>query len=173
MGKQQPTIDLSDYQQLSYLERRIWYSPVSVIVYLICLAPAAIGLWNLKHGHLAIPAILSGHAMFIICYFVLWAYFYGYCFGRLKCPGCDQLMQPFVAELEDGKWWGFKLKAFEIGGRFYHRSYDKHGRGPWMRLMRRVRACPHCHTFVDCSHLHEEPCTVDELTQLYRCHPAA
>jgi hypothetical protein len=173
MGKQQPTIDLAGYQRLAHLERQVWYSPLNVTVYLICLAPAAIGIWNLKHDHVAILGILCGHAMFILCYFVLSAYFYSYCFGRLKCPGCDQLMQPFVAELEEGTWWGFNLRAFEFGGRFYHRSYHKLGRGPWMRLMRTVRACPCCHTFVDCSHLHEEPCTLDELTQLYRGYPAA
>jgi hypothetical protein len=172
MEKQQPMIDLVGYERLSYLERQVWYSPLSVTVYLICVAPAAFGLWNLKHAHLAIPSILCGHALFVICYFVLWAYFYGYRFGQLKCPGCDQRMQPFVADLQDRTWWGFRLRAFEIDGHFYHRSYHKHGRGPWTRLMRRVRACPCCRTFVDCSYVHEEPCTLDELTQLYRRHPA-
>jgi len=173
MPTQQPTIDLAGYRRLSDLERHIWYSPLSVAVYLICLAAVAFELWNLRRGLVAIPrSILVGHALFVASYAVLWAYFYGYRFRQLKCPGCDQLMQPFVADLEDGTWRRF-MWAFAIGGRFYRRAYQKHGRGPWIHLMRTVCACPRCRTFVDCSRLHQQPCTLEELTQLYRHHPAA
>jgi hypothetical protein len=39
MGKQQPTIDLAGYQRLAPLERQVWYSPLSVTIYLIALRP--------------------------------------------------------------------------------------------------------------------------------------
>jgi len=173
MSKQLPTIDLGGYQRLTDLERRIWYSPLSIAVYSIGLAGAAYEFWNLRGGLAAIPrGMFIGHGLFIASYVFLWAYFYGYRFRRLKCPGCDQRMQPFVADFDDGPWRRF-IMAIEIGGRFYRRPYGEDDRRSWIRLMKHVRACPGCHTFVDCSRLHQQSCTDAELAQLRQRLPAA
>ena len=173
MSHQYPPIELAGFQRMSDLERRIWYSPVSIMVYLISLSGAVYEIWNFQNGLAAIPrSILVGHGLFIGSYALMWAYFYGYRFPRLKCPGCEQLMQPFVADFEEGPWRRF-IMAIEIGGRFYRRSFDKDDGRRWIRLMKMVRACPRCRTFVDCSRLHQQTCTEEELAQLYKRLPAA
>src|SRR3954469_17162351 len=99
MRKQLPSIDLTGYKRLEDLERRIWYSPPSIALYSIGCAGAFYELWNLRQGLAAIPrGMFVGHGLFVASYALLWAYFYGYRFRRLKCPGCDQLMQPFIAD---------------------------------------------------------------------------
>lgn len=94
-----------------------------------------------------------------------WPIFYGYRFRRLKCPDCDQLTQAGIADLDESgpqRW----LRAVELNGRFCLRPYDEDDRRPWVRLMKLVRACPRCRTFVDCSHISHETCTPEELTRL-------
>jgi hypothetical protein len=168
MPKQIPSIHLAGYQRLKDLERRIWYSPLSLAVYAIGLAGAAYGFWNLRGGVAAIgPGVLVGHGVFIGSYALLWAYFYGYRFRRLKCPGCGEVMQPFLADFEEGPWRRFIL-AIEIGGRYYRRPYGEDDRRSWIRLMKHVRACPCCKTYVDCSRMHQQTCTEAELAQLYQ-----
>src|SRR3954451_4055292 len=159
MPQQYPPIDLAGYRRLLDVERRIWYSPISILVYLIGLAGAAYGFWNLKHGLAAIPrGMFIGHGLFIASYAMLWAYFYGYRFRRLKCPDCGQQMQSFAADFEEGPWRRF-IMAIEIGGRFYPRPYGEDNFRHWIRLMNLARACPRCHTFVDCSRMHQQTCT--------------
>ena len=48
MSHQHPPIDLDGFQRLSDLERRIWYSPVSIMVYLIGLSGAVYEIWNFQ-----------------------------------------------------------------------------------------------------------------------------
>ena len=54
MAKDISSINLTSYQRLTELERRIWYSPLSIAVYAIGLAGAAYGFWNLRGGVAAI-----------------------------------------------------------------------------------------------------------------------
>jgi len=167
VGNQQSSIDLTGYKRLQDLERRIWYSPVSILMYAISLAGAAYEFWNLRGGLETIPrGLLVGHVLMIASYALLWSYFYGYRFRCLKCPGCDQLMQPFLADFAEGPWRRF-IMAIEIGGRYYRRPFDEDDRRSWIRLMKHIRACPTCKTYVDCSRMHQQTCTEAELAQLY------
>jgi hypothetical protein len=109
--------------------------------------------------------LLIGYAIFLATYLGLLAYLYVYRFRRLKCPDCEQLMQAGIADLDESgpqRW----LRAVELNGRFYLRPYDENDRRSWVRLMKLVRACPRCRTFVDCSHISHETCTAEELTRL-------
>jgi hypothetical protein len=172
MAKDVPSIDLAGYQRLTELERRIWYSPLSIAVYAISLAGAAYEFWNLRAGIAAITrGMLIGHALFIASYVFLWAYFYGYRFRRLKCPGCGELMQGFLADFEEGPWRRF-IMAIEIGGRYYRRPFGEGDHRSWIRLMKHIRACPRCKTYVDCSRMHQQTCSEAELGQVYKRVPA-
>jgi len=166
MSKQVPSIDLSGYRRLQDIERRIWYSPLAVTIYAISLAGAVYGFWGLRKGIANIGThIFVAHVVFMASYGLLWAYFYGYRFSRLKCPDCHEPMQPFVADFEEGPWRRF-IMAIERGGRYYRRPYNEDDRRSWIRLMKHVCACPHCKTYVDCARMHQETCTEQELAQL-------
>jgi hypothetical protein len=168
-----PYIELKGFQRLRNLERRIFYSPVVIIVTLIGLAGGAYVLWNLRRGIEEFPkTILIGYGTFVVHYLGLMVYLFGYRFRHLKCPGCGQVMQAFLADMDEGTWRRF-IQAFEIGGRYYRRPYDEDDRRPWVRLMQSVRACRHCRTYVNCSHIRFETCTEEELAQLQQRLPNA
>jgi hypothetical protein len=70
-------------------------------------------------------------------------------------------MQPFINDVDDP---GPRiLRVVEIAGRFYRPPYSEDDNRPWIRLMVHIRACPTCKTFVNCSRLHYETCTEEEL----------
>ena len=167
-----PTIELAGFQRLVELERRVIHSPVAVLLVLIGVAGAIHALWSLRLGVEAMPrSLLVGYGTFLASYAGLLAYYFLYSFPRLRCPGCSQRMQAFIADVDDGSWRQF-IQAFEIGGRYYRRPHDEDDRRPWIRLMRLVRACPRCKTFIECSHLHYETCTEEELAHLRERFPA-
>jgi hypothetical protein len=162
-----PFVELVGYRHFRELQRRIIYSPVAILLVLVGLAGAVYGLGNFwRRGLAAFPQdFLLGTGIFIGSYVLLMTYYYGFRFRYLKCPDCSGAMQPFLADQEDGTWRRFML-AFEIGGKYYRRPRDSDDPRPWVRLMRYVRACPRCRTFVDCSYIHEQACTPEELEQL-------
>jgi len=165
-SRHDPWIELAGYQRLHDLELRIWYSPVAIGLFLIGLGAAAYIFWSLSQGILSFSNhLILGYAIFLASYGALFCYYFGYRFRHLKCPGCGELMQPFVADMEEGRWRNF-IQAIEIKGRYYRRPYDEDDRRPWIRLQKMVRACPRCKSFVDCSRLHFESCTEDELEQI-------
>ena len=165
MRRKYPTIDLAGYQRLQDFERRIWYSPVAIVLSVIILAAAGYAFWGLSRGFPTTP-----HHTFIGYALVLGAYgsFFAYCryrFRYLKCPDCQQLMQPYITDLSEERPFNL-LPQVRFGGRTYRRPYDEDDHRPWIRLMLHVRACDHCKTFVNCSRLHFETCTDEELSQI-------
>jgi hypothetical protein len=173
MWKKHPVIELKGYRRLVDVERRIMRSPVGWTLVLIGMGGAIYGVWSLREGLTMFPPrLLIGYVIFLATYLGLLAYLYGYRFRTLKCPGCEQLMQAGIADLDEGGWQQRWLRAVEVNGRFYRRPYDEDDRRPWVRLMKLVRACPQCRTFVDCSHVSHETCTEDELTRLQDRSPA-
>jgi hypothetical protein len=166
MSRRDPWIELAGYERLHDLERRIWYSPVAIGLFLVGLGAAAYTFWSLSHGIVFFSDhLFLGYAIFLAPYGALFCYYFGYRFRRLKCPGCGELMQPYVTDMEEGSWRRF-IQAFEIQGRYYRRPYDEDDHRPWVRLQKRVYACQRCNAFVDCSRLHFETCTEDELEQI-------
>lgn len=162
------TIDLKSFKRLPDLERRVWYSPVAIGIGLAGLAAAAYTFWCLTRGMILAPQhLFIGYGAFLIAYFGLMAYYYAYRFPNLKCPGCGKHMSAFVADTEEGGWRSV-VKALEINGRFYKKPFDDDDRRPWVRVMRMIRACPKCKTFVDCARFHFETCDENELHQLER-----
>lgn len=168
MPRQHPTIDLAGYQRLTDLERRIWYSPVAIVLALIGLVAAACTFWGLSRGFILEPQyFIAGYAVFLAAYGALFAYYHAYRFRRLKCPGCEQLMQPYITDIDDSPRLKF-LQQVQIAGRYYRRPYDEDDHRPWVRLMIHIRACPECKTFVNCSRLHLQTCTDEELSQIHQ-----
>jgi len=166
MSRNHPLIDLTGFERLRALERRVYYSPVAIALALIGLCGGAYVLWSLRLGpEMFSQHFLIGYGLFLASYLGLLGYLYVYRFRRLACPSCGQLMQAFVADLDDGTWRRF-IFALEINGRYYRRPYDEDDRRPWIRLMKQVRACPRCRTIVDCSRLLHETCTDEELEQI-------
>jgi hypothetical protein len=165
-GSRPPVIELTGFERLHALERRIYYSPVAVGLALIGIGGCVYWFWSMRRGLDAFPvSFFIAYGLFLISYLGTLAYLYGYRFRRLKCPGCDQQMQAFAADMGEGAWRRLIL-AFEIEGRYYRRPLDEDDRRPWVRLMKGVRACTKCRTFVDCSRLHQETCTAEELEVL-------
>jgi ferredoxin len=162
------TIELSRFERLHELERRVWYSPVAIGLGLLAIGAAGYTFWNLKRGLLVEPQhMFVGYGAFLILYFSLLAYIYAYRFPRLKCPGCGKCMPACVADTEEGGWRSV-VYAVEINGRFYRQPLDEDDRRPWIRVMRMVRACSGCQTFVDCARFHFETCSEDELYEIER-----
>jgi hypothetical protein len=160
MAKHDSFIDLKGYERQHNLERQVWYSPIAIGIGLLGLAAAAYTFWNLTRGVVIAPfQLFVGYGAFLLAYFGLLAYYYAYRFRRLKCPGCGKGFQPHVADMS-------LVQSLEIGGRYYRRPHDGDDQRPWIRLMRMVRACQRCKTFVDCSRFHYETCTKDELYQI-------
>ncbi len=161
-----PTIDLAGYERLHDVERRVWYSPVAIVLAIIGFAAAGYAFWGLGRGFPVSPQhTFIGYAVFLGVYGCLLAYYYGYRFRRLKCPGCEQLMQPYLTDLGDEGGFGI-LRQVNISGRSYRPPYHEDDDRPWVRLMLHVRACPDCKKFVSCSRLHFETCSEEELAQI-------
>jgi len=162
MARQQRFIDLTGYERLHDVERRIWYSPAAIVLGLIGLAAAAYTFWGLSRGFI-LPHV--GYGVFLATYGLLFAYYFWYRFQRVKCPGCDQIMQPYVTDVDVSL--NLKLvRTVEIGGRHYREPWAEDDRRPWVRLMWRVCACEACKTYVNCSRLYLETCTDEELAQI-------
>jgi hypothetical protein len=166
LGKACPTIELAGFQRLADLQRRVNCSPVAVLLVLIGVAGGIHVLWSLRLGVEAMPqSLLVGYGTFMASYLGLLAYYHWYRFPRLRCPQCGERMQANLADLDDASRPKL-LSTVELSGRYYLRPYDEDDRRPWVRLMRLVRACAGCKTFIECSHLHFETCTADELALL-------
>jgi hypothetical protein len=147
MSRQHPFIELEGYERLHALERRIAYSPTAIILSLIGLAGGVYSFSRLGREPEVLSAnFLLGYGVVLATYLALLAYYYGYRFRRLKCPGCGLLMQAHIADMEEGAWRRLIL-AFEKDGRYYRRPYGEDDPRPWIRLMRVVRACPRCRRF--------------------------
>lgn len=173
MWRRYPAIDLAGFRRLADLERRVLYSPVAVVLVLIGVAGGLYVLWELPRGVEALPrSLMVGYGTFLVSYVALMAYYYAWRFPRLRCPQCERSMSPHVADMDEGDW-RLILWAIEIGGRYYRRPHGEDDRRPWIRLMRHVRACPECRTFVECSSLHFETCSDEELSTLQQRFPAS
>jgi hypothetical protein len=159
-------IDLAGYRRLPEVERAIWYSPVTIGLALVALVGAVYAFGALGRGFIVEPMhFMVGYAILLGGYGATFAYCQGYRFRHVKCPGCDEVMQPYIADLDSSPNYQL-LGSVEIGGRYYRRPYDEDDRRPWVRLMVRVRACGQCQTFVSCSRLHRETCTEEELGKI-------
>jgi hypothetical protein len=166
MSRNYPVIDLNGFERLRDVERRIFYSPTAILLTLIGLGGGVYLFWSLRLGVEVFPqSFLIGYGIFLASYLGLLAYFYLYRFRRLACTSCGQRMQPFAADLDEGGWRRF-IRAVQIDGRYYRQPFDADDVRPSVRLMKLVRACPPCGTFVDCSRLLQETCTEEELAQI-------
>ena len=166
MARHYPTIDLAGYQRLHDVERRIWYSPAAIVLALIGLCAAAYTFWGLSRGFVLAPQhMMVSYAVFLAAYGALAAYYHAYRFRLLKCPGCEQVMRPYITDLDDSPRLKF-LQQVQIAGRYYRRPYDEDDHRLWVRLMIHIRGCPECKTFVNCYRLHLESCTEEELGQI-------
>jgi hypothetical protein len=157
-------IDLAFYERLHALERRLWYSPIGLALFVIGIAGGAYAFWNMGSG----PDFFSrphdvclGYGVFMGSYLALFCY-YVVRFGRAKCPRCHERMQGYVADFGEGRWRSF-ICTIEINGRCYRQPYSEDDTRPWIRLMKMVRACPQCRTYVESGRIHEETCTEEEL----------
>src|SRR4051812_17131804 len=102
-SKHEPFIELQNYERLHDVERRIWYSPMAIILAAPGLAAAAYTFWGLSQGFIVAPQhLFVGYGVFLAAYGALLAYYHAYRFRRVKCPGCDAVMQPYVADLDAG-----------------------------------------------------------------------
>src|SRR5262245_13843791 len=159
-------IELDGYQRLEEVERRIWYAPPAIGLAGVGLVGAGLITWSLWRGVVNAPAYLaSGYAVFLGAYGALFAYYHWHRFHRVECPQCEQVMQPYLTDLDDNYGLGL-LGGVNIDGRRYRPPYDEDDRRPWVRLMAMVRACRRCQTYVNCSRLHYETCTDEELGQI-------
>ena len=142
MSRRRPFIELADYERLRDLERRTYYSPVAILLTLVGLAGGVYWFWGLRRGLEVFPqTFLLGYGIFLAAYLGLLAYYYGFRFRRLKCPGCDQIMQPYLANLDEGGWRRF-IRAIEVDGRYYREPFDADDARPWVRLMKSVWRLP-------------------------------
>ena len=163
MADRDPHIELAGFRRLEDEERRIWYAPPAFALAAVGLVGFGFMFWSLCRGVIESPQYMAvGYAIFLPAYGGLFAYYHWYRFSRVKCPGCGQVMQPFVADSAECSGFRF-LGTREIGGRFYRPPYNEDDRRPWIRLMIMVRACVPCRKFVSCSRLHYETCTEEEL----------
>jgi hypothetical protein len=163
MACRDPFIELAGYQRLEDVERRIWYSPTAIVLGVLGLCAAGYMFWALIRGIVVAPEQFAlGYAFFLAAYGALFAYYHWHRFRNVKCPGCEQVMQPYVADLDGGSATRL-LSRVEIGGRHYRPPYEEDDHRPWIRLMAMVRACRECKTYVSCSRLHYESCTDEEL----------
>jgi hypothetical protein len=78
-------------------------------------------------------------------------------------------MDRFIADLEEGEAnrWG-STRTVYLDGRLYSDSILREGDNQprWLRLMKEVRACLLCRSYVDCSNPHEQSCSVRELERI-------
>lgn len=166
ISNHQPSIELRHYERLHEVERRIWYSPIAIGLALVGLVAAGYTFWALSRGFIVVYGqVFAGYAVVLAAYGAMLFYYFGYRFQRVKCPGCGEIMRPFVTDLDESP----KLKlltTIEIGGRHYRQPYDEDDRRPWIRLMAKVRACLECKKYVNCSRLHFETCTEEELGKI-------
>jgi hypothetical protein len=159
-------IELAGFRRLMDVERRIWYAPAAFALGGVGLVGFGFMFWSLCRGVVQQPLYLAiGYAIFLAAYGGLFAYYQWYRLSRVKCPGCGQVLQPYVADC--GDWPRFRFLARrEINGRFFRPPYDEDDRRPWVRLMVIVRGCKACKTYVSCARLHFETCTAAELSLL-------
>src|SRR5262245_21260458 len=102
MARIHSKIILSGYQRLEDLERRVWYSPMAIVITMVCLGAGANMFWGLSRGIINDPQrLVVGYAIFLAAYGALYAYYHAYRFRFLKCPGCEQVMKPHIAYLDD------------------------------------------------------------------------
>jgi hypothetical protein len=166
LSEQSSFIELAGYERLRDQERRIWYSPVAIVLALVGLAGAGYAFYHLRGGLEDFPArSYYGLGVLALSYLALAVYYYGYRFRRVKCPSCDTVMRRYVADMDDGSWRRF-IRAYERDGRYYREPFGEDDTRRWVRLMKVVRACPECRTYVDCARLHEQTCTEEELARL-------
>src|SRR5688572_11461515 len=105
MWERPPTIDLAGFERLHVLERRIYYSPTAIVLALVGIAGCVYWFWSLRRGLDAFRRdFFIAYGLFLASYLGTLAYLYGYRFRRLRCPGCDQRMQEFTADMDEGGW---------------------------------------------------------------------
>src|SRR5262245_34170391 len=135
MARHDPHIELASYRRLEDVERQIWYSPAAIALAAVGLLGFAFMFWSLGRGIVVEPQYLAvGYAIVLAAYGGLFAYYHWHRFSRVKCPGCGELMQPFVTDSADTPGFRF-LGGREIAGRYYRPPYDENDRRPWVRLM--------------------------------------
>jgi len=145
---------------------------MAVVIAVLGLAAAAYTFWGMSRGFIvADQQVFVSYALFLAAYGALFFYYFGYRFQRVKCPGCDQIMRPYVTDANESLSLKL-LRTVEIGGRHYRPPWDEDDRRPWVRLMAKVRACPKCKKYVNCSRLRLETCTDEELSAIRQRVPA-
>jgi hypothetical protein len=171
MPTDHPTIDLRGYQRLRALERRVSYSPVGIALGWI----GCVGLGLLGYGqYTTLQTADDGFAILLTGFFMLVAAVCGltgyltWRLPRLKCPRCAGAMPKFVMDWPDDcrrRW----LPGYEIDGRYYCEPFgDDNDQRPWVRLMKVVRCCEACQTYLDFGELHQQTCLEDDLERIRR-----
>jgi hypothetical protein len=88
--------------------------------------------------------------------------------SRLQCPGCAGRMPKYVTDLPDDcrmRW----IRGYEIDGRYYCEPFgNDNDRRSLIRLMKAVRACTHCRTYVDIEAYHQQTCLDDDWERIHR-----
>jgi hypothetical protein len=171
MPTEHPTIDLQGYERLRAIEKRIDYSPVGIVLLVIgCvgLGMLAYGLQGAFNGADSGPTIpLAGFGLTVGSFcgligFLKWR------LSRLKCPHCGAKLQRCSVDLTEGIRW----PGYEIDGRYYCQPFgDDHDHRPWVRLMKAVRVCEPCRSYVDGHELLQETCREDDLERIRRRFP--
>jgi len=162
MRTDHPTIDLRGYQRLRDLERHVSYSPASIaLVLLACVGLAVLGYGQYLTFHTpdsGFGILLGGFGLTAGSFCGIIGYL-KWRLSRLKCPHCDGEMRRYLVDLPDD----FRFPGYAIDGRRYCQPFgDDHE----VRLMKVVRACAPCRTYVDGLELHQETCQEDDLERI-------
>jgi hypothetical protein len=168
MPTDHPTIDLRGYQRLHALERRVLYSPVGITL----LVLGCVGLGVVGYGqYLTFQTPGSGFGILMGGFGLTAGAFCGmigylkWRLSRLKCPHCGGVLWRYVVDLPGG----CRVPGYAINGRYYCQPFgDDHDHRPWVRLMKVVRACESCRTYVDGSEFHQETCQEEDLEHIRR-----
>jgi hypothetical protein len=174
MPTDHPTIDLHGYQRQRERERQVTYTPVSIallVVGFIGLGVLGYGLfssWGTSDPDFWLP--VAGFGMILsglggLAGYMKWQ------LSRLKCPGCAGAMPKYVIDLPDdcrGRW----IRGYEIDGRYYCEPFgDDNDRRSLVRLMKAVRACETCRTYLDLGEYHQQTCLDDDWERIHRRFP--
>jgi hypothetical protein len=171
-----PTLDLTGYQRLRDLERGIARSPAGIALLLLtCMGLGVLGygLFGLM-PEAAVPRTgfgtpLAGFILFVAGLRGLRTY-QAFRLARLRCPCCGRGLAVRTADVPEVDRLG--LLVHRIDGRSYgHPRGDEHDTRPWVRLLKEVRACEPCRTYLDCSRLQERTCTDEDLERIRRRFP--
>jgi hypothetical protein len=172
-----PVINLEGYERLRHLEHGLTWSPVSVALSLVAWAGLLLTgvcgfalFISLSQGPNETWAIaVAGAAVVSAAAVGLERAYTFYRLARLPCPRCDRILSRYVADLEKAEWgrWG-GIRRVWLDGHLYSAPFigDVEDRRQRVRLMKEVRACASCRTYVDCREPHERTCSGEELERL-------